>query len=66
MQDKGRLAAVLAILLVGGLAGLALGFLCAPHSGVEMRKKLSNEAEIAKEKLLEKGEEAWARLRSQD
>lgn len=65
MKEKNSLAALSVVFLVGGLIGLALGFLLAPHSGMEMRKRLSNEAGIAKEKLLEKGEEAWAKLKTQ-
>lgn len=66
MQDRTNLAALSVVLLVGGLIGLSLGLLLAPHSGMEMRKKLANEAGIAKEKLLEKGEETWARLKHQN
>lgn len=63
MKDDSKVAALAAVFLLGTVVGLALGFLLAPHSGMEMRKKLSNEAGIAKEKLLEKGQEAWARLK---
>jgi len=58
MEDKGEIGKIILAFVVGGVVGALTGILLAPASGAETRKKIKDASLTAKEKALEKIEDA--------
>jgi len=57
--DDGRDEMAWATFLAGAFIGAGVALLCAPHPGIELRSKLRDYADRAKDELMEQGREVW-------
>ncbi|MGB9596534.1 MAG: YtxH domain-containing protein [Candidatus Poribacteria bacterium] len=58
MEEKSEIGKIILAFVIGGVVGALTGILLAPASGAETRKKIKDASLTAKEKALEKIEDA--------